>query len=35
MQNVTEQEAQLLPEKDPETPGVYDKVCSMVLCCDS
>lgn len=33
LQNVSEDEAQALPDKDPEVPGMYDKLCSMMVCC--
>ena len=33
LQNVSEEEAQALPNKDPERPGVYDRVCNMMVCC--
>ena len=33
LQNVTEEEAQALPDKDPERPGVYDRVCNVMVCC--
>ena len=35
LQNVSEEEAQALPDKDPEVPGMYDKLCSMMVCCRS
>ena len=35
LQNVSEEEAQALPDKDPETPGMYDKLCSLMVCCRS
>jgi len=33
LQNISEEEAQSLPGKDPERPGVYDQLCSMLHCC--
>ena len=33
LQSISEEEAQALPDKDPERPGMYDRVCSLLLCC--
>lgn len=37
LQSISEEEAQALPLKDPETGGLHDKLCSMchacVTCC--
>ena len=33
MQNITEQEAQDLPHKDPDVPGMHDKLYGMVATC--
>ena len=33
LQNISEEEAQAIPEKDPERPGLYDKMYSMLYCC--
>jgi len=33
LQNISEEEAQAIPDKDPERPGLYDKMCSMLYCC--
>ena len=35
LQSISEEEAQALPDKDPERPGLYDKLCSMMPCCAS
>ena len=35
LQSIGEDEAQALPDKDPERPGVYDKLCSVMTCCGS
>ncbi len=35
LQNISEEEAQAIPDKDPERPGFYDKMCSMLYCCGS
>ncbi len=32
LQNIPEEEAQAIPDKDPERPGVYDRMCSMLYC---
>ncbi|KAL3133727.1 hypothetical protein ABBQ32_008217 [Trebouxia sp. C0010 RCD-2024] len=32
LQSISEEEAQALPDKDPERQGVYDKFCSMMAC---
>ena len=31
LQSVSEEEAQALPDKDPEVPGMYDKLCRMLV----
>ena len=33
VQEVTEDDAQALDNKDPEHPGLYDEVCNRVTCC--
>ncbi len=35
LQNISEEEAQAITNKDPESPGVYDRLCSMFYCCGS
>ena len=32
LQNISEEEAQALSGKDPETPGLYDKLSGMMGC---
>ena len=33
LQNKSEVERQAIPDKDPERPGLYDKMYSMLYCC--
>ena len=33
LQNISEEEAQALSGKDPERPGLYDKLCNTLACC--
>ncbi|DBA75054.1 TPA: hypothetical protein ACH3X1_010389 [Trebouxia sp. C0004] len=35
LQNISEEEAQAITNKDPESPGIYDRMCSMFHCCGS
>lgn len=30
---IREDDAQALPDRDPERPGLYDEVCSKLTCC--
>lgn len=33
LQSVSEEEAQALPDKDPERRSLYDRVCTLMVCC--
>jgi len=34
VQEITEDDAQALDERDPEHPGFYDEICNKMNCCD-
>lgn len=33
LQSISEEEAQAIPDKDPERPGLYDQICNTLYCC--